>query len=353
MSINIAGRSVGAGRPTYVIAEIGVNHDGSLSRAVDLVHLARDCGADAIKLQIFQAGTLLHAASGFADYQKSRVDDADPRAMLRRYELSPDDVRHVVDEATTCGLVSIATPFSPADVDVIEHLNLPAVKIASPDLVNRPLLSRVLRGGRPALLSTGAATMQEVRDAASWMMAQSASFALLHCVSAYPTPTEHANLGWISELVREFDVPVGYSDHTTEVSAGAVAVGFGACVVEKHLTYDRAARGPDHSASADPKQFAEYVRLIRTAYTMRGTTPKHVLDIEVDVRTVSRQSLVLLRDVRVGAVLTHRDLTVQRPGTGISAVDVERVVGMRVARSMSAGTMLSWSDLAEVATHAA
>lgn len=339
-------RKIGPERPTFVIAEIGVNHDGSLVRALELVRAARECGADAVKLQIFTARSLMHASSSFATYQKDRCADADASAMLRKYELREDALREAVGAIRNLGMIPLATPFSPADVQTAEALDLPAIKIASPDLVNRVLLQRAAETGRPMLISCGAATMDEVSDAVGRLREWNASFALLHCVSSYPTPPEQAHLCWIAEMASWFDVPVGYSDHTTDVHSGAIATAFGACIIEKHLTYDRAAAGPDHAASADPAQFARYVAMIRSADAMRGTTGKRVLDIERDVRKVSRQSLVLSRPLRAGDLISDANVTVQRPGTGIPAAEIRRAIGKRAARALPAGTLLQWDMLA-------
>jgi sialic acid synthase SpsE len=171
----------------------------------------------------------------------------------------------------------------------------------------------------------------------------------LHCISSYPTPPEQANLCWIGELSRRFAVPVGYSDHTNHLMAGALAAASGASIIEKHLTYDRSAKGPDHAASCDPAQFAEYVKAIRLSETLRGTPGKRVLEIERDVRRVSRQSLVVNRDLQAGETLCDGDLTAQRPGTGISAADVTAAVGRRAARAIASGTLLQWDMFADAA----
>ncbi len=346
--MNIADREIGNTQRTFVIAEIGVNHDGSVRRALELVDLAVATGADAVKLQLFSADRLMNASATFAEYQSSRVSASTPADMLRQYELSPADTVRVVDHIRHRGLVPIATPFSLDDVRIVNELNLPAVKIASPDLVNRPLLERAAATGKPLLVSTGAATIDEVETAVDWLVGMNATFSLLHCVSSYPTPASDANLRWIGELAR-FCAPVGYSDHTTEPLAGAMAVMAGACIVEKHLTYDRGAAGPDHSASADPLQMAAYVNAIRSAEAMRGLPGKHVLNIERDVRSVSRQSLVLTRPLAVGDRVTAADLTVQRPGNGIPAADWSRAVGCTLRINAAAGTMIGWEMLSEAA----
>jgi sialic acid synthase SpsE len=342
-------RKIGSDQPVFVIAEIGVNHDGSLKRAVELVQHAAEAGADAVKFQIFRAQRLMHGSAALAEYQKDRVPESDPAAMLNKYELTGAELRNLVTLARRLGLVPLATPFSPDDVATIESLELHAIKIASPDLVNRPLLSRAAAAGVPIILSTGAATLAEIETCVSWLREWETRFALLHCVSSYPTPPQQANLCWIAELARRFDVPVGYSDHTTHLLAGACAVAVGAVVVEKHLTYDKNAQGPDHAASADPTEFADFVRLIRAAEKLRGIGPKRVLEIENDVRSVSRQSLVIARDLCAGDVIREDDLTVQRPGTGIAASEVQVAVGRRARQALRAGTLLQWDMLSDAA----
>jgi N-acetylneuraminate synthase/N,N'-diacetyllegionaminate synthase len=329
-----------------VIAEIGVNHDGDVARALELVSAAQSAGADSVKLQLFRADALMSEASAFADYQLQRCSDASPAHMLQKYELGRRDVEKVVAGIRDAGMMPLATPFSVGDIQAIEELDLPAIKIASPDLVNRPLLESAARLGRPLLVSTGASRFDEIERAAHWLTDWGAAFALLHCVSAYPTAIHHANLCWIGELRHHFGVPVGYSDHTTEAYSGALAVAAGACVVEKHLTYDRTAAGPDHAASADPEQFAQYVRAIRQAERMRGRPGRRVLAVEEDVRRVSRQSLVLARRLKAGHVVREVDLLVQRPGTGIPAAELPAVVGRTMRTAADAGEMLRWEMLA-------
>jgi N,N'-diacetyllegionaminate synthase len=329
-----------------VIAEIGVNHDGSPAAAMELVHAAKRAGADAVKVQLFEAQRLVHPSAEFAEYQTSRTAEATPAEMLRRYELGDDAVRLLAGEARKLGLLFLATPFSPEDLKLIAALNLPAVKIASPDLVNKPLLRAAAELRRPLLISTGAATMEEVTRAVAWLRNWGADFALLHCVSSYPVPDEAAHLGWIGELGARFGVAVGYSDHSNEISAGALAVAAGASFIEKHLTLDRRAEGPDHAASFDVAQFAQYVRQIRRAEAMLGVGGKRVLDIEEDVRRVSRQSLVMKSDVPAGQTVSAAHLTVQRPGTGVPAAEIDRFAGRVAQRELRAGELASWDMVA-------
>lgn len=343
--MKIGPRQIGRHAPVFVIAEIGVNHDGSVDRAIELIHAARDAGADAVKLQVFAADRLMHRSARFAAYQQSRVDAADPAEMLRKYELDDTALDAIAVVAEEAGITLLATPFSPEDVSRVARIS-GAIKIASPDLVNRVLLARAIATGLPLILSTGAASADEVGRSVEWLKSQKAVFALLHCVSSYPVEPADAQIDWIGWLAK-FGVPVGYSDHTTDLITGALATAAGACVVEKHITYDTTAAGPDHSASFGPKQFVEYVRLIRLAEQMRGDGgPRRVLTCEADVRDVSRQSLVAVRDIAVGETIEPTMLTSQRPGTGISAERIAEVVGRHAARAVAAGEMLS-ADIIE------
>ncbi|HWB52579.1 MAG TPA: N-acetylneuraminate synthase family protein, partial [Tepidisphaeraceae bacterium] len=334
----IEDRIIAPGNSVFIIAEIGVNHDGSLQRAIELVEAARNAGADAVKLQIFQADALVNPSARLADYQRDRVAENNPVQMLRRYELPALDLANIVHAIRNAGMLPLATPFSVTDVEAIAALGLSAVKIASPDVVNYPLLQAAAKLEKPVIVSTGAATMQELLQTTMWLDDWDVDYALLHCVSSYPTPAESAHLSWIGQLVDAFDVPVGYSDHTTEIACGAIAVAAGACIVEKHLTYDRDAAGPDHSASSSPEEFAEYVRLIRQAQALCGSGCKHVLPIEEEVRSVSRQSIVAARDLADGHIIQEADLIVQRPGTGIPASKIPQIIGRRTKRKISAGT---------------
>lgn len=327
-----------------VIAEIGVNHDGSVDRAIDLVRHAKSAGADAVKLQVFKAERLMNRAARFAEYQVGRTDAQDPVAMLRQYELSDESLAKIAGEASALGIAMIATPFSPEDVSRVVSVGAAAIKIASPDLVNMLLLQHACDAGLPLIVSTGAATAAEIETSVDWLRSRTNQFALLHCISSYPTPADDANLIWINDLSR-FGVVAGYSDHTDQLLAGAFAVAAGARIVEKHLTYDTEAVGPDHSASFEPREFGEYVAMIRLAERMRGTPGRRVLKCEEDVRSVSRQGLVAKRGI-VGRTIAIDDLTTQRPGPGVSQALLDAVVGRTPTRPIAAGQFIEADDVA-------
>jgi sialic acid synthase SpsE/CMP-N-acetylneuraminic acid synthetase len=338
--IRIGDRAVGDGGRAYVIAELGVNHDGSLGRALELTRMAKRAGADGVKLQLFDAGLLLSDSAMMAGYQKGCGDD--PYAMLMRLQLTGDQMRAVREEARGLGMGFIVTCFSVELVREMRGLDVDAVKVASPDAVNLPLVEALLGLGKPMLISTGACELEELGGTVA--MCGSGSAVLMQCVSAYPVAAGCAAVGGMDDL-RRLCERVGYSDHTTDVRTGMLAVARGACVIEKHLTYDRVASGPDHAASFDEGQFGEYVRLIRLAEEAVGSGGKRVLGCERDVRTVSRQSVCVVRGLSAGHVLRREDVTVKRPGTGIAAARLGEVVGKALRRSVAGNQILVEGDV--------
>jgi N,N'-diacetyllegionaminate synthase len=377
--MHIASRPVGSQQPPYIIAELGVNHDGSVERAIELTKACAHAGANAIKLQLFDARMLMSRASVLAAYQRS-AGESDPIAMLQRLQLSIEQMAPVVQAAHALRLHAIVTVFSVELVEQAERLPWDAYKTASPDIVNKPLLDELAKTGKPIIVSTGASTLQEVGRALSWLRACRGRLAVLQCVSSYPAAMELAELGGIAALQDIFDGPVGYSDHTQAIETGAMAVVGGACMLEKHVTHDRAAVGPDHAASLTPEMFHDYRvlahRAMQHCFPMadRGgggiVTPhagddisghdmveamrdalanvpkvKRVLEIEQDVRRVSRQSVVSVRALPAGHVVRREDVTVKRPGTGLAAYELEQVVGRRLERAVEGDMPLVREDV--------
>jgi len=327
-----------------LIAEIGVNHDGDARRAIELTDAAAAAGAAAVKVQFFRADRLLSKRSMLAGYQR-RAGETSALEMLRRLELTPSDLARVAERARAHGLAAICTCFTPELVDEAEAIGFDAYKVASPDVVNRLLLERLAETKRPMILSTGAATLDELDRSMGWLDAARSRLALMQCVSAYPTPEGDANLAAIRLLGERFGCPVGYSDHTEATDTGALAVAAGATFLEKHLTHDRSAAGPDHAASLEPESFAEYARLARRARAMLGAGGKALSELESDVRSLSRQSLALRAPVRAGEVVTRDLLTTRRPGDAMAASAPERACGRPAARDLAAGELLEEGDL--------
>jgi sialic acid synthase SpsE len=332
-----------------IIAELGVNHDGSPLRALELVDAAGAAGADAVKLQLFTARGLMSRASRLATYQ-SQAGEQDPWAMLARLELDAASMRLVVDRAHRAGMLAIVTVFSVQLVAEAEAIGFDAYKSASPDVIHRPLLEAMARTGKPLIVSTGASTLDEVARAVDWLAFARDRIALLQCVSSYPTPQEHAELAGIVALRQAFGLPIGYSDHTPDAQTGAAAVAHGACILEKHFTLDRTLPGPDHAASLEPAVMKAYIAHARAAVTpphQPALTPiKRILPIELDVRIVSRQSIVTRHDLPVGTRLASEHLTFKRPGTGLPPCAIEDVIGRTLARAVAGDTPIETADLA-------
>lgn len=364
-TMRLGDRVLAPERPPVVIAELGVNHDGSVHRAIELVEAAADAGADAIKLQYFKADLLLSRAARLASYQRD-AGERDPAAMLCRLELDPDAMALLVARAHALGLLAIVTVFSEPLVAGAAALAFDAFKVASPDIIHRPLIDALARTGRPMILSTGAANADEVARADRWL-AHADDVAFLQCVSSYPVPDAGAALGGIDALRTIVDRPVGLSDHTTSVQTGALAVLLGARILEKHLTWSCSAPGPDHAASLDPTDLARYVTLARRAHRdpavadelgldracpwadrRVGPRTKAVLPIEAEVRLAARQSITAVRDLPAGAVLTRDDLTIKRPGTGLEPWRLDGVVGAATARAIPRDTPITADDLAAI-----
>jgi len=366
---SIAGRPIGREAVVYIIAEIGVNHDGSPERALQLVDAASEAGADAIKLQLFRADLLMSRASRLAMYQTA-AGERDPLAMLRRLELSTDAMVRVIDRAHAKGLHAIVTPFSLGLIAEAQRLPWDAYKTASPDVIHKPLLDALAATGKPMIVSTGAATLEECERAARWLAPASGRVAFLQCVSSYPCAPEHASIAGMAALARQpgFTGPIGYSDHTPSVDTGAIAVNcpeVPAQILEKHLTYSKGAQGPDHAASLEPAEFRQYVTLARDESQMRlwmghrpvregailhdarlGSPEKRVLPCEQDVRRVSRQSIVSARAIDAGETITREHLAIKRPGTGIEPFRLDEVIGRIAARAIEADVPLTAEDLA-------
>lgn len=339
--MNVGERTIDTSSPPYVIAELGVNHDGYLDKAVQLVDAAKAAGADAIKLQCFNADLLLSNAATLADYQ-SEAGEQDARKMLQRLQLDEIAMAVVVEYAHEVRMHAIVTVFSVELVVEAERMAWDAYKIASPDVVNRPLIDRIRATGKPMFISTGAATLEEVACAVKWMGEH--PFLLMQCVSSYPTPIEQASLGGRIAMAQQFPQAIGYSDHTNAIDTGGLAVASGVRLLEKHLTYDTNAKGPDHAASLNPADFAEYVRLAHRAFSMIGPMEKDVLDIEREVRALSRQSVTTTRDLPAGHVIEPEDLTVKRPGTGLPAAAIGICVGRKLKHAVRANAQLTGAD---------
>jgi N,N'-diacetyllegionaminate synthase len=318
---------------TIIIAEAGVNHNGSLELAKQLVLRAKDAGADYIKFQTFKASRLVTKSARQAEYQQHNIggQEESQYQMLKKLELSPKDHQVLIDYCRELGIMFFSTAFDSESIDYLHSLNLGLWKIPSGEVTNYPFLRRVAAFNEKTILSTGMCEMQDVRNAVEALYENGLSkenLILLHCNTEYPTPYEDVNLKAMEALRKEFEVEVGYSDHTQGIEVPIAAVALGASVIEKHFTLDRTLPGPDHKASLEPDELKAMVRAIRNIEkAISGDGIKHVSGSERKNIAVARKSIVAACDIKMGEVFTEQNLTVKRPGSGISPMRWEEVLG--------------------------
>jgi N,N'-diacetyllegionaminate synthase len=347
-TVTLAGRAIGPGHPVFVIAEAGVNHDGDLEVARQLVDVAVHAGADAVKFQTFAAERLATLDAPKADYQKETTGTAQSQYdMLRRLELSADAHRALVLRCRERGVLFLSSPFDEESADFLEELGVAAFKVPSGEVTNLPFLAHVARKRRPLILSTGMSTLEEVAAAVETVRgAGDPPLVLLHCVSNYPADPGTANLRAMATLAERFQVPVGFSDHTLGVAVSLAAVALGACVVEKHVTLDRGRPGPDHRASLDPQELQALVAGTRQVEAALGDGRKQPAPSEAAVAAVARKSLVAARDLPAQTRLTADAIASRRPGTGLSPALRDQLVGRVLRVAVRKGTLLSLEMLA-------
>ncbi len=348
-TIHIGKHSIASGGRTFIIAEAGVNHDGSVDRARQLIDEAHAAGADAVKFQYFTADRLAAAETATCDYQKAHVGaNASQRDMLRRLELNESDLRRLADHAGRVGILFLATPFGRDELRyLIRVIRVPALKIASPDIVNAPLLAAACAADLPLIVSTGASDEPEIANAVELIRAAGAAdrLVLLHCVSAYPTEPSDARLGCIVALRERFGVPTGFSDHTREVDTGASAVLAGACILEKHFTLDKSAEGPDHFFSLEPGELRRYIVLAREAEVVRGNGRIGCTPAERQVRELARGRLVARRAILPGETISAEMFLIQRSGRGVFASELPSIMGRRLRVGLDSGKPLTAEHL--------
>jgi len=331
--IKIGDRLVGDGQPTYIIAEIGVNHNGFLDLALQLIDVAVDCGADAVKFQKRCLDKL---------YGKKYLDNANAGEKTLRYllpilqqvELTHEDYYDIVEHCRKIGITFLCSAFDIESADFLETLNIPAYKIASADLTNFPLLDHVIEKHKPLILSTGMSHMHEVESTVNFLQERNAEFALLHCNSTYPAAFEDINLRFMNQLHR-FDVPVGYSGHERGIAISTVAAALGASIIERHLTLDRTMDGPDHAASLEPQGFKKMVRDIHQVAQALGTgEEKFISRGEILNREVLGKSLVAARNIQPGEIISANMVTVKGPALGISPQNYTKLLGREATREI-------------------
>jgi sialic acid synthase SpsE len=346
--VQIGDRTIGPGHPCYLIAEAGSNHNRDLETAYGLIDLAAEAGADAVKFQTYSAEGLYARTTPMADYLEGTPAAQGASTLfdlIRRIELPRQWHGLLARRAAERGIQFFSSPFDATAVDELVAVGVPALKIASFELTHFPLLRKAASSGIPLIVSTGMATLAEVREALAVIASAGPSpVVLLHCASVYPAAAEACNLRAMETMRADFGVPVGFSDHTLGIVVSVAAAALGADAIEKHFTLDPTYPGPDHPFALDPESLRRWVGGVRAAQEALGHGRKEPHPSEHDMRRL-RRGLVLARDLPAGHVLEERDLDVKRPGTGVATRDLPRVVGKRLRKDVVADDVLRWDML--------
>ncbi len=346
--IKIGSRVIGEEYPCFIIAEAGVNHDGDVGKARQLIDIAAEAKADAVKFQTFTGEKLASKDARLATYhQKGAVSEQENlKELLRRLELSREEHRELFDYAHSKGIMIFSTPFDEESADFLEELGVDLFKIASFSPTNYPFLRHVARKGKPLIMSTGLHTLGEIEEAVKIIYETgNRQLALLQCTSHYPSSPVDANLKVMETLRSAFQLPVGYSDHTMGIHIALASVAMGANIVEKHFTFDTAAFGVDHDASISPKELQELVRGVREVESAMGVSVKTIPEIEKEIQRVHRPSLVSRVFIPAGTTITEGMLVIKKPGTGIHPRDLPWVVGRKARVDIEADRLIRKEEL--------
>ena len=344
-SLHISQRRIGPGSPVYMVAEIGVNHNGSLDMAKRMILAARDAGADAVKFQTFCADRVVSSEAPKAAYQLQTTDPGESQFdMLSKLELAESDWRAIVSFCRDQEIAFFSTPYDFEDVDLLDALGVEAFKVASGQAVESGFLEHVAARQKPVLLSTGMCDMAEVAQAVGTIRGKgNEQLVILQCTTNYPSAVEDANLRAMSGMGTALDTLFGYSDHTLTNTASVAATALGACVIERHFTLDKAMKGPDHSCSSTPDEFKALVLAVREVEACLGSARKHPSAAETRNAPGMRRSLFARRAIAKGEVLDWSNLIFKRPGTGIAGMAATAVPGHTAATDIPKGVMLDMS----------
>lgn len=317
----------------YIIAEAGVNHNGSFDIACRLVDAAKKAGVDCVKFQTFKSENLVSHNASKADYQKATTGDSSQQDMLKQLELSYDEFIKLKEYCDKVGISFLSTPFDFESIDFLNTIDMPFWKIPSGEVTNLPYLMALAKTGKPIVMSTGMCEMDEIEAAIKVLKENGASeIKLLHCNTEYPTPFEDVNLKAMDAMHERFGVEVGYSDHTKGIEVPIAAVALGATIIEKHFTLDRNMEGPDHRASLEPEELAAMVSGIRNIEKTIGSGNKTASPSERKNKEIARKSIVAKTGIKKGDIFTEENITVKRPGNGINPMKWFEVLGRQAVR---------------------
>jgi N,N'-diacetyllegionaminate synthase len=329
MKVKIANRLIGEGEPCFIIAEAGLNHNGDVNLAKELINAAKEAGADAVKFQSFKAENVVTRKAPKAKYQKQTTSSVESQyEMIKKLELSAGNFEELAFHAQRNGIMFLSTPFDNGSVDLLDALGVPAFKIASGEITNLPLIKYIAQKGKPIILSTGMCSLAEISEALQVIQSEGTKeILLLHCVSSYPTKMEDANLKAMGTLRDAFKLPVGLSDHSLGITIPIAAVALGACVIEKHFTLDKGLPGPDHQSSLEPEELKQMIKAIREVEKAMGDGNKMPTEEEKQIQRVARRSIIARVNIPKGTIITEAMLGIKRPGTGVEPKYLNKVIG--------------------------
>jgi sialic acid synthase SpsE len=324
-------RKVGKDTPCFIIAEAGSNHNGKLKQAKKLIDDAKAAGADAVKFQLFKAGNL--------------SADKKSQCLLKQFEFKREWIEELNKYSQEKNIIFLATPFDKEAVDLLDKINVPAFKIASGDLTDLPLIRYIAKKGKPIILSVGLGSLKEIREALDTIYSTgNKEVAILHCVVDYPTKPEDVNLNIINTL-KQFNIPVGFSDHTMEISIPIAAIALGASIIEKHFTTDRKLKGPDHNYALEPNELKEMIHGIRTVEKSFGSEKKQIIKSERKNFIDARRSIHARRNIPKGTIITEDMIKVVRPATGIEPKYIDQVLNKKTKKEIKENNAIKWDDL--------
>jgi len=330
----------------FIIAEAGVNHNGSLILAKKLIDIAKNAGADAIKFQTFTARDLVISSAEMADYQRKNIGKSKSQfEMLKKLEISQKDFIQLKKYCDKKRIIFLSTPHTENSVDFLDSL-VPFYKVSSSDLTNIPLLHKIAKKKKMIILSTGMSDIKEIREAISAIKSEkNNNITLLHCTTSYPCPENKVNLNAMLSLKKEFKLPIGYSDHTTGIIVPIMAATLGAEIIEKHFTLDKKLPGPDHKASLEPKELEEMISMVRMVKDILGNRVKKPTAEEQKIKKIARKSIVARVNIPKGFLIREEMLAIKRPGNGISPVYFNKIIGKKAKNDLKEDTLIKFTDL--------
>ncbi len=346
MKIQIANRFIGENEPCFIIAEAGVNHNGSFEMAKKLVDAAKEAGVDAVKFQTFKSENIVTKNIMIAEYQKKNTGKNETQIeMLKRLELKYDDFKKLKEYCDYQKIIFMSTAHTADAIDFLDNI-VPAYKVSSGDLTNIPSLKKIAAKKKPIIIGTGMANMEEIKEAVNAIKSMGNSqIILLHCTTNYPCPKDEVNLNAMKTIEKGTGCIVGYSDHTEGISVDTAAVAMGAKVIEKHFTLDKDLPGPDHKFSLNPYELKKMVECIRDIEIMLGSYDKIPNASEKKISIIVRKSIVAAKNIKKGEKITENMLSLKRPGTGIQPRDINKIIGKTAVEDIEKDNLLSMEKL--------